>query len=115
MPRHPSLGRVAALKQEPNGQLRLAWIAGTNAQETVKVEQRRRGQRVHIVLVVEGVKHFDRRNDCVPVAELDWASRAPIKRNVFIVFPDGISLAAWFTCTVNRSNRLGSVSLDSTV
>src|SRR5215470_7576332 len=50
------------LKLEAHRQLRFAWVTHPVAQKTVEVEQRRRAQRVDVVLVVERVEHLDSGN-----------------------------------------------------
>src|SRR5215472_17195110 len=67
------------LKLEAHRQLRLAWITHAHAQEAVKIEQGWRHQRIHVVLVVEGVKHLHGRNESHVLAKLEGTRGAPIE------------------------------------
>src|SRR5262249_17282367 len=103
------------LELETNRQLRLARVAYAHAQEAVKVEERRRYERVHIVFVVEGVEHLDGRDNGEAVAELKRARRSPIEGNVFIVVARRIALAPWCCGAIVRGNGLRSVGLKPAV
>src|SRR5215468_2070200 len=100
---------------EPDRQLRLTRVSNANAQETVKVKQRRCHERVDIVLVVDGVEHFDRWDERIAFSKMDWTSRAPVKRNVFVVFPCRIPLAAEGGVASSRSNGLRRMGLQARI
>src|SRR5712692_7275366 len=90
----PLLGRTNVgqwLEREPNGKLGLPRVTDSFAQETVEVEQSRRHQRIHIVLVVEGVEHFHGRDDLHPFTQLEWPLQPPIEREVAIVLANAIA------------------------
>src|SRR5580704_15159379 len=76
----------ASLKLQAHGQLRLARIAHTVAQETIKVKQRRGGQRIDIVLVVESIEQFNSRNNPEALAKAERTVDAEIKGEEAIVF-----------------------------
>src|SRR5262249_3382225 len=73
------------LELEANGKLGLPRIAHTNAQKAVEIEQGGRGQRVNVVLVVEGIKDFHLGNDGVAFAEAERPRDAKVKREERIV------------------------------
>ena len=58
---HPSAARTKTFLSERklHSQLQLPRITNALAQETVEVEQRCGGQRVNVVLAIEGIKHLD--------------------------------------------------------
>jgi hypothetical protein len=62
-------------------------------QEAVKIEQPRRNQGIHIVLVVEAVEHFDLRNQLVAVSKMERPSPAPIEGEEAIVFAQVVASA----------------------
>jgi len=45
----------------------------------LKSKERRRRQRVDVVLVVKGVEHFDLGHDTETLAEMDWAGDAEVE------------------------------------
>ena len=67
-------------------------IADALPQEPVKVEQRRRAQRVDVVLVVESIEHLHDWNQRVAFAKLERPLQAPIKRKVFVVLAQRIAV-----------------------
>src|SRR3954466_9529198 len=81
------------LERELHRQLCLARIAHTLPQEAVKVEQSRRRQRIHVVLVVERIEHLDLGNQRVTFAELERTSCCPVEREVRVVFPKSVASA----------------------
>lgn len=68
--RMPRLG----LELQADRKLGLPRVAHANAEEAVEVEELRRRQRIHVVLVVEGVEHLELGHDAETFAEMEWAS-----------------------------------------
>src|SRR5262249_41803625 len=81
------------LELEAHRQLRLARIAHANAQEAVEVEQLRRRQWIHVVLVVEGVEHFELRNKFHAFAKLKWTVNTEVERKERVVFAEVVAPA----------------------
>src|SRR5216683_5568989 len=104
-PKRPSSVEVllwladASLELEAHGQLRLARITHADAEETVEVEESRSAQRVHVVLVVEGVEHFDLRDKLQALAEMERAVDAEVEGN------EGVVLAQRVTPLIHTAHK----------
>src|SRR5262249_1047449 len=85
--------RRTELELDPHRQLRLSRIADAHAQEAVEVEQLRRGQRVHVVGVAEGVEHFQLRHECEPFADAEPARHAEVEGEERIVLAQMVAAA----------------------
>src|ERR1700730_4172715 len=81
------------LKLEAGGKRGLARVADANAEEAVEVEELRRGQRVDVIFIVEGVEHFDPGYDAEALAEMDRAGDAEVESEEGVVFAEMITAA----------------------
>ena len=81
----------ARLEFETQGQLRLTRVSDAKAQEAVEVEKSRRRERVDVVLVIEGVEHFDLRNHGEAFAETERTGDAEVEREEGVVFAKGVA------------------------
>src|SRR5688572_15818764 len=111
--------RAPAWRLENNldGELHLPRITDTSPEEAVEVEQRRRAERVDVVLVVERVEHLEDRDDLHAAAlEAEWTREAPVEGEERVVL--AVAVAATIH-TVQRArargNGLGAARLDARV
>src|SRR5579864_5952098 len=74
-------------------QLHFQRIPNALTQEAVKVKQSWRDQRIHIVLVVEAVKHLHLGSQDIAIAEMEGAGRAPVEGEETIVLPEMVASA----------------------
>src|SRR5262245_16853262 len=91
-------------ERELRGQLQLARVAHSLAQEAVEVEQRHRGQWVDQVLVVEGVEHLDGRDDRVTFGEAEDPRQSPVEREKFVVLAQRVAVGGRANARSTRSN-----------
>src|SRR5438876_6834981 len=68
----------ASLKYELHSELHLPRVADALSQESVEVEQRDRGERIHIVRVVERVEHLHARNELVTPSQPERPLQPPV-------------------------------------
>src|SRR5687767_14879214 len=87
------LRATCTLEQHFHGELHLPRIAHAGAQEPVEIEQRRRGERVDIVVVVERVEHLDDRYELQAVAEAERPRQPPVEREERVVLALAVAAA----------------------
>ena len=92
------------LERELQSQLHLTRIANALTQEAVKVEQSRSNRRIDVVRSVEGIEHFDHRDQRIFLAKPKWSLQAPVEGEVLIVF--AFDIAGVATCGAAGRLRL---------
>ena len=85
--------------------MRLARIADANAEEPVEVEELWRRQRVHVVLVVEGVEHLDSGNELHAFAKADGAICAEVERKEHVVLAEVVAPAVDSRAAAGRNHK----------
>ena len=99
------------LELEADGQLCLAGVADTDAQEAVEVKQRRSRKRIDVVLVVEGVEDFDLRSKDVAFAEAERAGYAEVGGKECIVLAKQVALHHFAVDDTVSRDRLSGMRL----
>ena len=90
----PSVSRWRpSLERELHRQLDLAGIADTLPQEAVEIEQAGRDERIHVVVVVEGVEHLHHRRQREPIAEFEGPEQTPVEGEVLVVLAQMVPAA----------------------
>src|SRR5262249_17329175 len=129
-PVRPAEAIFFQLESELQRKLSLQRIAHPLAQETVKIEQSRRHQRINVVLIVEAVEHLKHRDERVTIAKFDRSGGSPIKGEEPVIFAQVITSAVYAVhharegvvgtarsacaCTQRIvGNRLGGMGLNS--
>src|SRR5262245_32149927 len=81
-----------SLERHLHAELRLPRVADALAQEAVEVEQRGRGERVHVVRVVEGIEHLEAGDD-LSTSQLELTLETPVEREVLVVLAVPVAAA----------------------
>src|SRR4051812_44089596 len=72
-------------EQKFQSQLGLPRVADALPQEAIKVEEPGCGERVHIVVIVEGIEQLEARGQFIPLAEFKGTGQAPVEGEILVV------------------------------